>query len=44
VPDIVAGYDELIGLLPALLEVTEQISRDCGWRPATTSTQKGLPA
>jgi DNA-binding IclR family transcriptional regulator len=44
VPDIVAGYDELIGLLPALIEVTEHISRDCGWRPATTSTQKGLPA
>ena len=44
VPDIVAGYDQLLGLLPALLEVTERISRDCGWQPATTPGTRGLPA
>lgn len=44
VPDIVASYDELLELLPALLALTERISRDCGWRPAATPTQKGLPA
>ena len=35
---------QLLDLLPALLEVTERISRDCGWQPATTSGPKGLPA
>lgn len=44
VPDIVAGYDQLLELLPALLQVTERISRDCGWQPATTPGRKGLPA
>ena len=43
VPDIVAGYDQLLELLPGLLEVTERISRDCGWQP-TGAGRRGLPA
>lgn len=39
VPDIVLTYDGLLELLPALLTVTEKISRDCGFRPGPdTST------
>jgi DNA-binding IclR family transcriptional regulator len=34
VPDIVADYQQLLELLPGLLETTERISRDCGWQPA----------
>jgi len=44
VPDIVTGYDELLELLPGLLTVTERISLDCGWQPATSTERKGLPA
>ncbi len=33
VPSIVAGYDQLIELVPSLLAVTGAISRDNGWRP-----------
>lgn len=44
VPDIVAGYDQLLTLLPALLQVTERISRDCGWQPAPIAPERGLPA
>jgi DNA-binding IclR family transcriptional regulator len=44
VPDIVAGYDRVLELLPGLLEVTERISRDCGWQPATATGPRGLPA
>ncbi|MEJ3654431.1 IclR family transcriptional regulator [Actinomycetes bacterium KLBMP 9759] len=42
VPDIVMTYDRLLDLLPALLAVTERISRDCGWRPV--EPRKGHPA
>lgn len=31
VPDIVLTYEQLLELLPALLDVTTTISRDCGW-------------
>jgi hypothetical protein len=31
VPDIVLTDAQLLELLPALLTVTEKISRDCGW-------------
>ena len=31
VPDIVLADAQLLELLPALLTVTEKISRDCGW-------------
>lgn len=34
VPDIVADYDQVLELLPDLLEVAERISLDCGWQPA----------
>ena len=34
VPDIVLSYEQLLELLPALLAVTERISRDSGWQPA----------
>lgn len=44
VPDIVADYDRLLTLLPALLQVTERISRDCGWQPVPTAPERGLPA
>ena len=44
VPDIGTGYDELLELLPGLLTVTERISLDCGWQPATSTERKGLPA
>lgn len=43
VPDIVADHKRLLELLPALLEVTDRISRDCGWQPAGI-TGKDLPA
>ncbi len=33
VPTIVAGYDQLMELVPSLLAVTGTISRDLGWRP-----------
>ncbi|ANY09864.1 IclR family transcriptional regulator [Pseudonocardia sp. HH130630-07] len=33
VPTIVATYDQLIELVPSLLAVTAEISRDHGWRP-----------
>jgi DNA-binding IclR family transcriptional regulator len=44
VPDVGTGYDELLELLPGLLTVTERISLDCGWQPATSTERKGLPA
>ncbi|HVH20997.1 MAG TPA: IclR family transcriptional regulator [Pseudonocardia sp.] len=44
VPDIVADYDRLLTLLPAMLQVAERISRDCGWQPAPTAPERGLPA
>jgi DNA-binding IclR family transcriptional regulator len=31
VPDVVLPFQELMDLLPALLDVTAAISRDCGW-------------
>jgi DNA-binding IclR family transcriptional regulator len=31
VPDIVLADAQLLELLPALLTITEKISRDCGW-------------
>jgi DNA-binding IclR family transcriptional regulator len=31
VPEIVLPYQQLLELLPALLDVTTTISRDCGW-------------
>jgi DNA-binding IclR family transcriptional regulator len=31
VPDIVLTYEQLLELLPALLDVTTTISHDCGW-------------
>jgi DNA-binding IclR family transcriptional regulator len=38
VPTIVLTDEQLLELVPALLAVTERISRDCGWRsPATPS-------
>lgn len=40
VPDIVGTYEQLLELRPALLAVTERISRDSGWRPAPS---KGSP-
>ena len=43
VPDIVLTYDRLLELVPALLTVTETISRDCGLRPGT-ATPKGHSA
>jgi len=43
VPDIVRTYDGLLELLPALLTVTDTISRDCGFRPGP-DTSKGHPA
>jgi len=43
VPDIVLTYDGLLELLPALLTVTDTISRDCGFRPGP-DTSKGHPA
>jgi DNA-binding IclR family transcriptional regulator len=43
VPDIVLTYEQLLQLLPALLTVTENISRDCGWRPGS-NTSKGHSA
>ena len=36
VPDIVASYEELVALLPSLLAVTDRISRESGWRPASS--------
>jgi DNA-binding IclR family transcriptional regulator len=36
VPDIVLTDEQVLELLPALLTVTEKISRDCGWRPDTS--------
>lgn len=39
VPDIVLTYEQLLELRPALLAVTDRISRDSGWRPAPS---KGL--
>jgi DNA-binding IclR family transcriptional regulator len=45
VPDVVLTYERLLELLPALLDCTEKISRDCGWEPPgrslTTTTSKG---
>ena len=43
VPDIVLTYDKLLDLLPALLTVTDTISRDCGYRPGT-ATPRGHSA
>lgn len=43
VPDIVLGYPQLLELLPALLAVTDAISRDSGWQPGTASS-RGRPA
>jgi DNA-binding IclR family transcriptional regulator len=43
VPDIVLTYAQLLELLPALCDVTEKISRDCGWRPGT-ATPRGHSA
>ena len=31
VPDVVLPFQQLLDLLPALLDVTAAISRDCGW-------------
>jgi DNA-binding IclR family transcriptional regulator len=39
VPDIVLTYDGLLELLPALLTVTEKISRDCGFRPGPDTSR-----
>ncbi|HET6562424.1 MAG TPA: IclR family transcriptional regulator [Marmoricola sp.] len=33
VPDVVLTYDQLLNLLPDLLEVTTAISQDFGWQP-----------
>ena len=45
VPDIVLTDTQLQELVPALLTVTEKISRDCGWTGRTGSdTTKGRPA
>jgi DNA-binding IclR family transcriptional regulator len=33
VPAVVLTYERLLELLPALLDCTEKISRDCGWQP-----------
>jgi DNA-binding IclR family transcriptional regulator len=38
VPDIVLPYEQLRELLPSLLAVTDQISRDCGWQPRPLTT------
>jgi hypothetical protein len=32
VPDVVLGYEQVLGLPPALLATTAAISADCGWR------------
>jgi len=40
VPTIVAGYDQLMELVPSLLAVAGTISRDLGWRP----TREDSPA
>jgi len=39
VPDIVLADAQLLELLPALLTVTEKISRDCGWRPGPDTSR-----
>lgn len=44
VPAVVLDYDQLLGLLPALLDVTARISADCGWREPPTRTTRGNPA
>jgi DNA-binding IclR family transcriptional regulator len=43
VPDIVLPYEQLLDLLPDLLAVTENISRDCGWQPRA-DLSRGRPA
>jgi DNA-binding IclR family transcriptional regulator len=43
VPDIVLTYAQLLELLPALLAMTDSISRDCGWHPGA-ATPRGHSA
>lgn len=45
VPDIVLDFTGLLELVPSLLAVTEEISRDCGRQPRPThNPAKGRPA
>jgi DNA-binding IclR family transcriptional regulator len=39
VPDVVLGYEQVLDLLPGLLETAAAISADCGWRAAPPPDQ-----
>jgi DNA-binding IclR family transcriptional regulator len=42
VPDIVLSFDELLGMVPALLDVTATISTECGWTPPEPADPRPL--
>ena len=43
VPNVVLDYEQLVKLLPALLETTDRISADLGWQPTRTAETQLSP-
>jgi DNA-binding IclR family transcriptional regulator len=40
VPDVVLGYEQVVELLPQLLETARAVSADCGWQPSPATADK----